>query len=136
MVLKSLIKTHDHINLVKTNHVVKHQLFQMASYSFFHLVNLWLRKLRETSETRYIGWLCKYYLVDDRWVEAVKFMDLGDRSCWELLRVPLSLIHIHNREKERDVYVSMYVCIHTHTHTHIHSSMSMPKGVCNLMIIY
>ena len=69
-----------------------------------------------------------YYLVDDRWVEAVKFLDLGDKSGRELLQVPLSLIHIHNREKERDVYV----CIHTH----IHSSMSMPKGVCNLMIIY
>ena len=116
MVLKSLIKTHDHINLVKTNHVVKHQWFQMASYSFFHLVNLWLRKLRKTSDTRYIWWLCRYYLVDDRWVEAVKFLDLGDRSGWELLQVSLSLSYIYTIERMREM--CMYVHTHTHTHTY------------------
>ena len=49
-----------------------------------------IEKTKEDKDTIYILWLCMYYLADDRWVEAVKFLDLGDMSGWELLQVSLS----------------------------------------------
>lgn len=35
--------------------------------------------------------LCRYCAADDRWEEAVKFMNLDDGAGWQLLEVGLSL---------------------------------------------
>lgn len=37
---------------------------------------------------------CRYCLADDRLLEAVKFLDLGDGAGWELLQVRFCLLSI------------------------------------------
>lgn len=40
-----------------------------------------------------LGGVIRYCLADDNWVEAVKFLDLGDGAGWELLQVWIQPIH-------------------------------------------
>jgi hypothetical protein len=65
-------------------------------FEFLCIINLLNVAKQGDDNKAHIEWFCwllsRYCEADDRWVEAVRFLDLDDGAGWQLLQVGLHVI--------------------------------------------